>query len=346
MMNKKKFTILFLIFFFKSFSQKKVDVKIDKRIEAITIFYTLATRDTLDQKPTASKYYKDFDTYFEKYKNHKSLNWYRNLETWDAYDLSSIGLYLSKKHPFKFDIPYNGTHLKSSNKEMFLTKFNEFYKDCEVENFINAQKKEYVLITSFAEKAIIESDVLNEVEKFYNKPSKGQILIFADILNNIGNNAIEINDIKYKDKKIFKLAYLNDKNVIQTIDTKVKFIPLSNVVIHELSHLFVNDFIPKNKEKLNIKKKLFLVTTKNEILKEIEWENELDELIVRVCVSKILGEKFGAETELEEIENQSKHYKYFKELNVFFNNYTKNRTKYKSITEFYPEIIKFIEMLK
>ena len=345
-MNKTFFTILALIFFFQSFSQKKVSVKIDKRIEAITIFYTLATKDTLDEKPTPSKYCKDFDEYFEKYENHKSLNWYRNLDKWDAYDLSSIGLYLSKKYPFKLIIPYNGTQLKSSNMEVFLTKFNEFYKDCKVGNFIKAHKKEYALITSFAEKTIIDSDVLNEVEKFYNKPLKREILIFADILNNIGNNAIEINDIKFKDYKIFKLAYLNDKNGIQTNETDVKFIPLSNVVIHEISHLFVNDFIPKNKEKLSIKKNLFLITSKNEVLKENEWENELDELIVRVCVSKILGEKFGAESELKEIENQSKHYKYFKELNFFFNNYTENRSKYKSITEFYPEIMKFIEKVK
>ena len=168
----------------------------------------------------------------------------------------------------------------------------------------------------------------------------------ADILNNLGNNAIEINDIKYENKKIFKLAYLNDKNGIQTNESEVKFIPLSNVVIHEISHLFLNDFIPKNIEKLSIKKSLFLTTSKNEVLGEKEWKNELDELIVRVCVSKILGQKFGAERELIEIADQSKHYKYFKEMNVFFNNYSQNRTKYKSITEFYPEIIKFIETLK
>lgn len=345
-MNKTFFIILFLNIINQSFAQKNVNVKIDNRIEAVTIFYTLATRDTLDRKPTPSTYYKDFNNYFEKYKNHKSLNWYRNLDTWDGYDLSIIGLFLNNEYPFKIEIPYTGTQLRSSNITTFLAKFNEFYKDCEVENFIKTHKKEYAKIAAFAKKSIVESDVLNDVKKFYNKPSNGEILIFADILNNLGNNAIEIDDKRFNGKKIFKLAYLQDENLIQTNETKIKFIPLSNVVIHEISHLYVNDFIPKYEERLSSKKDLFLTTSKNELLKEKEWKNELDELIVRVCVSKILGKKFGEERESKEVQNQSRHYKHFKELNIFFNNYTENRYKYKTITEFYPEILKYIEGLK
>ena len=345
-MNKTFFTILTLTFVIQSFSQKKISMKIDKRIEAITIFYTLATSDTLDEKPTPSKYYKDFDEYFEKYKNHESLNWYRNLDKWDAWDLSSIGLYLSKKYPFKIEIPYNGTQLKSSEMTTFLIKFNQFYEDCRVEKFLKTHKKEYKTTIKYTEKSIIESNVLKDVEKFFNKQAKGELIIFADILNGIGNNAITITDKEYQDTKIIKLAYLKDSNVIQTNETEVKFIPLYNVVAHEVSHLFVSDFIAKYKERLSGKKNLFLTTSNNETLKESEWENELDELIVRVCVSKLLGEKFGTQREMKEIENQSKHYKYFKELNLFFNKYTENRTKYKSITEFYPEILNFIETLK
>lgn len=67
--------------------------------------------------------------------------------------------------------------------------------------------------------------------------------------------------------------------------------------------------------------------------------------MVRVCVSKIMGEKYGPAVELKEVENQSKHFKYFKELNVFFNNYTRHKSKYKSISGFYPEIIDFLETL-
>jgi len=71
-MSKTFLIILFFTIFNQSFAQKNVSVKIDNRIEAVTIFYTLATRDTLERKPTPSIYYKDFNNYFEKYKNHKS----------------------------------------------------------------------------------------------------------------------------------------------------------------------------------------------------------------------------------------------------------------------------------
>ncbi len=344
----KKFFLLLLIFtvFFKFFGQKAVEVKIHPRIEALTIFYTLATRDTLDIKPTPSVYYKDFDSYFEKYKDHQSLNWYRNLDTWDGYDLSIIGLFLSKKYPFKLEIPYEGTQLRSSNIETFLSKFNQFYKDCKVEYFIKTHQVQYAKITAYAEKSITDSKVLDDVAQFYNKPSEGKVLIFADILNNLGNNAIEIKHKPYTNTKIFKLAYLEDDNVPQTNEHEVKFTPLQNVVMHEISHLYLSDFIPIYRDQLSRRKSLFLTTASNEVLTENQWENELDELIVRVCVSKILGEKFGKERELQEIEIQAKHYKYFREVNLLFDQYVLNRKKYKSITDFYPTIVNFLEDLK
>ncbi len=343
---KKILLIITILFLNNSFSQKNLEVKIDKRVEAITIFYTLATRDTLDVKPTPSKYYKDFDSYFEKYKNHESLNWYRNLEKWDAYDVSSLGLYLSEKYPFKLDIPYNESHLKSSEVNTFLSNLNKFYKDCEVEQFINNHKNDFSKVENSIKKSIIDSGVLLDVQKFYNKSTKHKLIVLPDLLNGSGNNAIVINDKKYKNYRFIKLAYLKNKNVVQTNETEVNFIPLPNVVIHEISHLFVQDFIPKYIEQLSLKKNLFLTTSNDKILNEKEWKNELDELIVRTCVAKILGIKFGIEKEQKEIENQAKHYKHIKALNNFFENYTKNREKYSSITVFYPEIIKLFEDLK
>ncbi|WP_346986123.1 DUF4932 domain-containing protein [Chryseobacterium sp. POE27] len=341
----KKILILFLMIHIYSFGQKNITVKIDHRIEAVSIFYTLATMDTLDTKPTPSIYYKQFSQYFADCKNHKSLDWYRNLKVWDGYDLSSIGLYLSDKYPFKLKIPYSSSQLRSSEINIFLEKFNAFYKDCKVDAFLKAHKADYAEIVKYTKDKIIASNLLVDAEKYYNKPTKGEIIIFVDILNNLGSNAISIQDKSFRGKKIFKLAYLKDNNIVQTNDSKVTFIPLPNVVIHEVSHLYLRDFIPLYRQRLIKKKNIFLVTAKGEKLKEAEWENELDELIVRVCVSKIMGEKYGPATEMKEVQNQSIHFKYFKELNSFFNNYTQHKSKYKSILDFYPELINYLETL-
>lgn len=239
-----------------SFGQKNITVKIDHRIEAVSIFYTLATMDTLDTKPTPSIYYKQFSQYFADCKNHKSLDWYRNLKVWDGYDLSSIGLYLSDKYPFKLKIPYSSSQLRSSEINIFLEKFNAFYKDCKVDAFLKAHKADYAEIVKYTKDKIIASNLLVDAEKYYNKPTKGEIIIFVDILNNLGSNAISIQDKSFRGKKIFKLAYLKDNNIVQTNDSKVTFIPLPNVVIHEVSHLYLRDFIPLYRQRL-IKKKIF-----------------------------------------------------------------------------------------
>lgn len=329
-----------------SFAQKNVRVEIDPRIEAITIFYTLATIDTFDRKPTPSVYYKEFDAYFKPHKEHASLQWYRNLQRWDAYDLSSIGLFLSDSYPFEVKIPYAGSQLQSTDMNTFLAKFNAFYKEANVKDFIKSHKKEYARITDYTRAAILKSGLLQDVERFYNRPSDGEIVIYVDALNNQGSNAITIDDQKFEGKKMFKLAYLTDDTLAQTNETPVTFMPLSNVLIHEVSHLFVNDFIPKNKDRLLPIKELFLTTAKGKVLPENDWENELDELIVRVCVAKILGARYGAEAEMKEVESQSRHFKHFNAFHAFFGQYTADRARYKNISAFYPEMVLFLEQLK
>ena len=85
-----------------------------------------------------------------------------------------MGLFLSKKYPFEFEISYTGMQLRSSDQQIFLAKFNKFHKDSKVGNFIKAHEKQYIEITKFAEKSIVDSKVLNDVARFYNKPSDGK----------------------------------------------------------------------------------------------------------------------------------------------------------------------------
>ncbi|MDN3618770.1 DUF4932 domain-containing protein [Polaribacter undariae] len=342
---KLKFIIfgILVIIYNSTKAQENLSVKVDQRMEALSIFYTLATVDTMDIKPTPSIYYKDFKTHFEPYKNHKSLNWYRNLESWDGYDIASLGLFLSENYPFEIKIKPEVNYIRSSDKDTFLFHFNEFYKDCKVKEFIEKHKKLYKSVCKTAKDSVKDSGILKEIQEFYRKPTASKFIIYVDLLNNMGNNAIPSNNIKFNGNRMFRLAYLNDvsKNLID--ESPVFFTPYLNVVTHEISHLFVQDFLKDNKKDLSEIKNIFLTTSKGEKLNESEWENELDELIVRVCTAKILEQKFGKEKGLEEIENQSRRYKLAKPLYAFFENYSLNRNKYKSITDFYSKIMEYLK---
>jgi hypothetical protein len=291
---------LLLSIFFSNLFFAQVEVKVDHRIEAVSIFYAMAIgRDSLDVKPTPSIYLKEFDAYFKPYKNHKSLNWYRNLEKWDAPDVSTIGLYLTETYPFKLKFSYQGDYIKSSKIEDFINHLNSFYKDCKVSKFINRHQKLYKKTSLFALDTIIKSDVLKETQKFFKTETNNKFIIYIDLLNNHTSNSIE--NKEYKNCRQFKLAYLSSENSNSANEESIKFVPAFNVVIHECSHLFVSDFISSNYNRLyNIKNK-FLIKTNGKILPESRWQDELDEMLVRVCVAKILGNKYGNESEQSEI---------------------------------------------
>lgn len=336
---------LVLSIFLSNLSFAQVEVKVDNRIEAVSIFYAMAIgRDSLDIKPTPSIYLKEFDEYFKPYKNHKSLNWYRNLEKWDAADVSTIGLYLTEAYPFKLKIPYEGHYLQSSKIEDFINHLNSFYKDCNVSKFIKKHQKLYKETALFALDTINKSDVLKETKKFFKTETNDKFIIYIDLLNNHTSNSIEIKE--YKNCRQFKLAYLSSENPNSANEESIKFVPAFNVVTHECSHLFVSDFISSNYNRLHKIKNKFLTKPNGKVLSENRWQDELEEMLVRVCVAKILGKKYGIEREQHEIENQSKGYLHFKDIHKFITGKIEQNPSYNSFKDFYPELVLFLENLK
>ena len=328
-----------------SYGQKIFSVKTDNRVEALSIFFTLATADTLNTKPTPSTYYRDVKAYFERYKDHTSLNWYRKLDSWDGPDLASIGLFLSSAYPFKLQINPDVNYIRSAPIDSFLFHFNAFYKDCQVSKFIANNQKKYQHINKEAESYIEKSKIINDVATFYKSTQEGRFIIFTDILCNHGSNAITSTDKRFAGSIMSKAGYIEDKSQKMTDDSPVNFKPAINVVAHECSHIYLKGFLEQYHNRLIKIKDKFLTTSTGKIMPEEVWENEIDELLVRACVAKILAKKFGTNNGQTEIDNQAKHFKWARELYVFLDKYTQNRDQYSRIEDFYPEIIVFLETL-
>jgi len=336
-------TFLLLISTSVSFAQKVFSVKTDHRVEALSIFYTLSTADTLEVKPTPSTYYRDVKKYFKPYNLHPSLNWYRNLKNWDGPDMASIGLFLSQKYPFKLVIQPEVNYVRNSSVDSFLYHFNAFYKECYVAKFIKKHEADYQKMNIKAEFAIGESGILNDIKAFYNSTIQGEFMMYTDALCNHGSNAISSSDKQFAGKIISKVGYIEDKSKKLTDDSGVNFEPAINVVAHECSHIYLKNFLKQYHDRLFKIRSHFLTTSKGRKIADDQWENEIDELVVRACVAKILSVKNGILAGDEEVNNQAKRFKWVNDLYIFFDLYTQNRNQYKTIEDFYPELILFLE---
>jgi len=326
-----------------SYGQKILSIQTDPRVEALSIFYTLATADTLETKPTPSTYYRDVKAYFRKYNDNPSLNWYRKLENWDGPDMASLGLFLSKAYPFKLVIKPDVNYVRNVPLDTFLLRFNTFYKNCQVAKFIKKHLPEYDRINKKAELYIRKSGILSSVDSFYRSNRNGEYIIYTDILCNHGSNAVSTKDKDFAGKIITKAGYIEDKSKKLTDNDPVNFEPALNVVAHECSHFYLKSFVTKYHDRLSKIKNNFLTTAKGKKLADEQWENEIDELLVRTCVAKILAQKFGKESGEAEISNQAKHFKWANDLYLFMDKYTEHSDRYKSIEDFYPELVSFLE---
>jgi len=285
--------LFFLCFNLSSFAQNAFKVKIDPRMEAVSLFYTLATADTLDIKPTPSTYYAAVKRYFAACQLHPSLNWYRKLDKWDGFDVASLGIYLSD-YPFRLNRKLETSYVKSAPVDTFLLHLNKFYQECKVKDFLIQNKGEYQRIIAHAQDTIVKSKILEDVSNFFGHPQTGEFIIYLDLLNNLGSNAIPNTDPEFKGKRLNRIAFISDSSAHLTDQDPVIFNPYLNVVAHETSHNFVGDFIPSYEQRLYAIRSLFLTTAKGKILNDSEWKNELDELIVRVCVAKIRKKQLEA----------------------------------------------------
>lgn len=323
-----------------------VTVKIDPRFEALSIFYFLAIKDSLDapDQPTPSVYYKAVKQHFAPFKEHPALMWYRNLSIWDGYNLPSLGFFLSDTPSLKQVMKPEYSYVKDSTTlPLLLDQVNLFYKDSRAGEFIKQQKSLYEKVATDGKAAIVGSGILRDVQAFYGNHTVKRVMIFPDLLNNLGNNAIPFHQGKYKDDCVIRIGYINDSSAHLTDDSMVRFNPPLNVIAHECSHVFLKDFLQRYHARLFAVRQIFLESTKGEKFEDKEWENEVEELLVRACVARILAARNGAAAGEWESTGQGRRYKQMIGLYDLLGKYSRERDKYQSLSAFYPQIVDWFE---
>jgi len=328
-------------------------VKIDKNVETVGILYLIS--DIGLNTPKGSLSY-EARMHFDEFKEHEIVKmfkkFYENTNLWGPYEFI---LCLSELPSAKIivELDTNITTALIGNESIdnptnfinqFVQEFNEFYKIAEVESFIQQHRNYYEKCINDVNKNLPDESFVPTMEKYYGKefysynifPSPilfPYIGIGLNVKNNNGTNIYYIAGPfeELDTNEVYKYSFDSPSDIRE-------------MSVHEFGHSFVNPLTDDtiNRNKIEIYSNLF------EPIKEYmeeqaygSWHTCVNEHIVRlgeIRVALAMDDILTAEKIRNENIEQNK-FIYLPYLEKKIVEYERNRDKYTSFSDFFPELI-------
>ncbi|MDB8791037.1 DUF4932 domain-containing protein [Romboutsia sp. 1001216sp1] len=336
-----------------------INMTIDPRIELLSVIMYLSP--TYDYKTTSIipediTYKQEVEKYFRKYKYHAVVKLFESMSkngfSYDAPPTSM--LYLTNPPNLKIredidksDYVYTQCVQRAGGEDKFLEfidELNNFVKESNFYEFYNDHMNYYEKIINTTIKSLSDIDYISQVEDYYGTKQNSYNIILNGMLyaNNYGPR------IKDKDGKydIYFIQGSNGaKDDLPMFGDDFMFMYL---IRHEFGHSFVNNLTTKNIKEVNKYESLFEpIKEKMNSQAYSNWETCLNEHLVRACVIRMTEIHNGKEDANRSIkmEKEAGFIYIDKLINLLEKEYEKNRDKYSTFEDFYPEILKLLDDL-
>lgn len=342
--------IFFFLVFCSIFSCAKIQPKVEERVELMSIVFRLAESPEYSQK-YAEKYVKDIQNYFSPYKTHPVVSLAKELRSthgvsFDA--VMSMAVRLENKgnkfHLIKENENGLDRRWTNENAQKFIVQLNDFYKKSDFSKFYNNHSMDYANAEKKFAEELKDFDE-NWYSKFYGKQPEEDYKVIIGYGNGGGNYGPKTNKTGAK-KTVYAIMGLwkfDEKN--QPIIDGKNYL---STLIHEFNHSFVNYILDeKYKDNPEIKKAGQILFEKQKKVMEDqaygEWHTVINESVVRAAVINYMKDHNFPEAEIKEssIIQEFRGFLWVPQLTELLDNYSKNRTTYKTFESFYPEITKF-----
>lgn len=344
----KKIFILLLILNFLSCNRENeikivsgkvnsINAIVDPRVELMSIIQYLAEDKNINN--TDSIYKQKVDEHFKAYKNHEVVAFYKELsEKGFRYDAPpTFMLYLTRKldkDNRKMDESYKTQVLTRiggiENEEKFIKLLKDFSEKSKFSKF-------YAENSDFYKKIIEEYSRQNGVnyikfvEDFYGKKQNSYNSVLVTLYKGNYGPRIKAKNSSYDIYNI--MAPRGSKENIPMFRNDILF--------HELSHSYINPLTDKYYDKVWLYEDLFNpIKSKMDKMAYGTWEITVNEHLVRAA-DIIMSEKaFGKMSTFSRIQEEiSNGFIYIEPIIKSLREYESNRDKYKTLEEFYPELI-------
>ena len=296
------------------------------------------------------QYTKDTEAWFAPYKQHSAVVYMKDLRSkynmgYDAVMTMAINLETDgKKVTMKGEKQNLGNRWQNIEIDTFLVHLNQFYADSRFHDFYMQHQSFYESALRTYEQNVMQYFHQDWYTHFYGTEPTERFRVVIGFTNGGGNYGPS-RQLPGQSKEVFAICgYSMDEKTGKAFENGTDY---AATLIHEFNHSFVNPLYDANTDQFGtIGEKLLKRYYRG--MSNQAYRNAatvINESIVRAAVIIYMQENgFSDEQIKAEIYDQiARDFLWMPELVTALRHYSKHRTLYKTLDDYYPEIAKCLE---
>jgi hypothetical protein len=326
-------------------------VVVDPRVELMIVIFHLAGNPEYCMGKVDS-YTNDVEKHFGEFRTHPAVKLAQKMrdEHSVSYDACmSMAVHLTDTEKCEEKIPFDprpenlDARWSEDDAREFLAATRQFVKDTRFNEFITAHRSLYETTRSRMVECLDKNAHMEWFDEYFGSRPQVSFTVAVGLLNGPGNYGVRCRAADGKEELYCILgAWKTDDKGLPIFDRSV-----IETVVHEFCHSYVNPLTSKYKTQIDKYAKLYdPIADRMRSQAYPVWETCTNEHVVRALTTRYCYLKMSKEAGDRELKyERQRGFFYVPALCKSLKNYEKNRDKYKTFAEFYPELIKVFEEL-
>lgn len=331
--------------------QKEIPVKVDRRIELLSIVFRLAGNSEYNMPNSKSKYSDEVEAYFGRFRDHEVVKLAGELRNSNgvSYDaVMSMAVHLDDQLPPGPRTPLSPrpalleSRWTDSDAQAFITALDAFVKDTDAAKFFDAHSAFYDQCAQRLSAVVNNREIVPFFDDYFGKRPTASYTVIVGMLNGGGNYGVSMRHADGREEITPVIGvYRWDPQGLPAIGEEVR-----DTIIHEFCHAYTNAIVDKHWTELERScGTLFDHTAAT--MRRHAYGNAKTlgyESFVRACVSRAManlyGEKVGSSQAIREA---CSGFAWTPDFAEVLKQYEADRKSYADFEAFVPQVVAFFD---
>jgi hypothetical protein len=331
-------------------TQDKIDVRVDPRVELMSLIFRLAGNPEYNQNRLTA-YIRDVEDYFGTFRNHDVAQMAQQLRrsrgvSFDA--VMSLAIHVKDVETMSERVPLEpppeswDRRWTVEDTRKFQSAARAFVKDARFNAFFDDHQDLYRTAETRMKKVLSDYRVVDWLDGFFGAKPDVSFTVLLGMMNGGACYGPRVVFPEGREELYCVLGvWLKDRRGLPRFDKSV--LP---TVVHEFCHSYVNPLVNSHADELE-RAGLSIFSSVAEAMRRQaypRWQTMMYESLVRACVVRyLLASKGAAEAEQQIVRENTNRFFWIRGLSELLGEYEAQRNLYPNLESFFPEVVKFFK---